>query len=132
MAARRRRTGYTRGRWMIERERCRIEAGTPPPAEDACEDMQSGLRAAFAHLGLDGVHWTAELVEKWPGIVGSQVALHTRPGRLFGAELIVYVDSSVWLHELTRYGLKGMFMKLQAFPGSERVKGIRLQLDPDR
>ena len=131
MASARRRTKYSRGRWMIERERCGIPAGTPQPAEDICTDLESGLQEVLKGLGLAEMQWSSQLVEKWHEIVGSQVAVHTRPGRMYGAELIVYVDSPVWLHELSRYGLKGMHAKVQAYCGHTRVKGIRLQLDPD-
>jgi len=129
--ASRRRTKYTRGRWMIERERCGIAMGTPPPAEEVCADMQTGLHEVFTGLGLDGLQWTARLLAEWPAIVGSQIASHTRPGRMYGSELVVYVDSPVWLHELNRYGLKGMYAKVNAYCGNQRIKGIRLQLDPD-
>ncbi|MFU8781147.1 MAG: DUF721 domain-containing protein [Kiritimatiellia bacterium] len=131
MSPRHRKTKYTRGRWMIERERCGIPAGTPPPAELVCADMEAGVQDVFANLGLTEVAWTAQLVEEWAGIVGAQLALHTRPGRMNGNKLVVYVDSSVWLHELNRYGLKGMYEKVQQHCGRSKVGGIQLQLDPD-
>ncbi len=83
-------------------------------------------------LGLSGLQWTAELAEAWPLVVGEQVAGHTRPGRMLGTELVVYVDSSVWLSELQRYGLKGLCAKVQDYCGKQKVRGIRLQLDPDK
>ena len=129
---RRRKTAFTRGRWMIECERCGIPRGTPPPAEEVCADMETGVDEVLKGLGLSALQWTAELVEAWPDIVGAQVAGHTRPGRMNGSELVVYVDSSVWLHELQRYGLKGMCAKVQAYCKKQKITGVRLQLDPDR
>ena len=128
----RRKTEFSRGRWMIECERCGIPQGTPPPAKLAWSDMQSGVEEVIKGLGLADLQWTNQLTESWSDVVGPQVAAHTRPGRMNGSELIVYVDSSVWLHELQRYGLKGMLAKVQAFSGKQRIKSIRLQLDPDR
>ena len=128
----RRRTKFTRGRWLIECERCGIPRGTPPPAEERCTDMDSGIEEVLNGLGLSELQWTNQLVEAWPEVVGPQVAGHTRPGRMNGAELIVYVDSSVWLHELQRYGLRGMCAKVQSYCKKQNVRSIRLQLDPDR
>ena len=129
---RKRKSRFSRGRWMIECERCGIPQGTPPPAELAWSDMESGIAEVLKGLGLSELQWTHELVESWTAIVGSQVAGHTRPGRMHGADLIVYVDSSVWLHELQRYGLKGMQAKVQNAYPHQRITNIRLQLDPDR
>ena len=75
--------------------------------------------------------WTADLTGEWPTLVGT-VAAHARPGRLVNGELIVYVDSSVWLSELQRYGEKEMLENLQRRFGRELVRRIRLQLDPGR
>ena len=129
---RKRNTKYSRGRWMIECERCGIPRGTPPPAEEDCATMDAGVEQVLKGLGLSGLQSTNELVERWEDIVGSQVARHSRPGRMNGSELIVYVDSSVWLHELQRYGLKGMYAKVKAHCDRQEIKSIRLQLDPDR
>lgn len=128
----RRKSKYTRGRWMIERERCQIPFGTPPPlVETGYVDMAEGVRAILGNLGLTELQWTSSLVESWLDIVGPQLARHTRPGRMYGDELVVYVDSPVWLHELSRYGLKAMTAKVQAHTGKNKLKAIRLQLDPD-
>lgn len=122
---------YSRGRWMLEQERCRIPMGTPCPLKEGCADMETGVHTVLASLGLTDLQWTTELVASWPEIVGKQISRHTRPGRMNGAELIVYVDSSVWMHELSRYGIKGMLAKVQGEYGQKKVKNIRLQLDPD-
>jgi len=116
---------------MIERERCGIPQGTPQPAAVVCADLADGVREVLKGLGLVEMQWSAELVAHWPEIVGGQLAQHTRPGRMYGADLVVYVDSPVWLHELSRYGLQGMCRKVQAYCGKGRIKAIRLQLDPD-
>jgi hypothetical protein len=117
---------------MIERERCCIDAGTPPPVPVVCANMETGVKDFLRSLGLRELAWTHELVEQWVEVVGTQMAGHTRPGRMNGDKLVVYVDSSVWLHELSRYGLKSMLAKVQQHCGDKRVKGIVLQLDPDR
>lgn len=123
---------YSKGRWMIERERCRIEDPKPPPPDSGGVDMAAGVAGILKRLGLTGAAWAAGIAEAWPSVVGGQVSQHTRPGSLQGSELTVYVDSSVWLNELQRYGLKFMLKNIQDRFGVNRVRKLRLQLDPDR
>ncbi len=124
--------GYSAGRWMIERERWGIEAYCPPPAP-TCDGVQvaSGVPEVLKALGVKTEGWASALAGEWAALVGVQVAKHTRPGRLQGVELTVYVDSSVWLGELSRYGLNAMLANIQARFGTESVRKIRLQLNPD-
>jgi len=93
--------------------------------------MSSGVDKVLKSMGLSQSAWAANLAEAWPEIAGKQVAKHTRPGSLQGATLTVYVDSSVWLNELQRYGLNALLKNVQAYAGVGKVRRIRLQLDPD-
>jgi len=124
--------GFSKGRWMIERERCRIEDLKPPPPDSGGVDMAAGVAGVLKRLGLAGAAWAANIAEAWPSVVGTQVSRHTRPGALQGTELTVYVDSSVWLNELQRYGMQTMLKNIQARFGDNRVRKLRLQPDPDR
>jgi predicted nucleic acid-binding Zn ribbon protein len=121
----------TRGQWTVYRERCRIAPGPQPPKADdhAIGDALPGVMKQF---GLDAHHWVDTLTEEWGKIVGAAVGGHTRPGRLDGSQLTVFVDSSVWLNELKRYGAKQMLGNLQSRFGASRIRNIRLQLDPDQ
>lgn len=117
---------------MVERERCRIPQGTPPPIRNGAQvDMDEGVESVLRALHLEGANWATELAQAWPELVGQQVAKHTRPGHMRDRELVVYVDSSVWLHELSRYGLKRMTTNIQQHIGADKVRTIRLQLDPE-
>ncbi len=115
----------------MHRERCRIGPGPQPPRSDehALEDVVPEL---MRRVGLDARHWVDTLSEEWGTIVGAAVAAHTRPGRLDGNRLTVFVDSSAWLNELKRYGAKQMLGNLQSRFGASRIRNIRLQVDPDR
>lgn len=128
---RRGKSPYTKGRWMIERERCRIPLGTPPPCEGDLIGMDEGIDTVLRALNLEGASWEMELTQQWGRLVGEQVASHTRPGRMRNLELVVYVDSPVWLHELSRYGVQRMRTNIQAQFGADRIRSIRLQLDPE-
>lgn len=75
--------------------------------------------------------WIEELHSCWGGIVGDSVAKHARPGRIEGARLIVFVDNSVWLNELSRYWKSTIVSNLQKKFGSQRIQSITLRIDPD-
>jgi hypothetical protein len=126
------RHGYSRGRWMIERERCQIEELKPPPPDRGGVDMAWGVAGVLKRMGLVNESWSAGIADEWPALVGRQVSQHSRPGALQGAELTVYVDSSVWLNELKRYGMQTMLKNIQERFGPNRVRKLRLQMDPDR
>ena len=121
---------YNRGRWQLELERQQLPGDTPPsPANEAgVQDVLSGL---LKRLGIDERVWLRELESAWASVVGAAVAAHTRPGRYQNGYLTVFVDSSAWLSELSRYGQKEMLGKLQARFGGNNVRSIRLQPDPD-
>ena len=86
-------------------------------------DFLQGLkvRASGAPTGIE---------EAWPAFVGSAAAAHTRPGRFVKGELVIFVDSSVWLSELQRYSKAEILEKIQQRFGKERVQGLRFQLAP--
>lgn len=124
--------GMTKGQWQVHRERCHIRRAAPParrPQQEAIGDVLPGL---MKRLGLDEAHWVETLSEEWGAIVGKSVGVHTRPGRIEGRRLTVFVDSSPWLNELKRYGRRQMLQNLQSHFGVRRIRDIRLQLDPDR
>lgn len=130
MAGRRKRQAGSRGRRQVERERCHLQAhqGLPAsPDEQRLADVLPGLMKRF---GIEGAHWVSVLAEEWAALVGEAVATHTRPGRVDAGRLVVFVDSSVWLDELSRYGKGKMLENLQVRFGKRRIKSISLQLDP--
>ncbi len=82
-------------------------------------------------LGAASLTWLNTLQQDWADIVGKTVAAHTRPGQLQERVLTVYVDSSAWLAELSHFGRDEMLKNLQKKYGTERIKSVRLQNDPD-
>ena len=83
-------------------------------------------------FGLEQRLWQNRLAEEWESLVGPQVAGHTRPGRIERKVLYVFVAHSAWLSELQRYGQKQqMLANIQARFGADRIKDLRLRLDPD-
>ena len=114
----------------MQRERCRIDRTTPIPSTLEPIAFADAVTDLMKRLGLDRQAWLERLEGEWATVVGNAVAGHTRPGRLDGKRLIVFVDSSVWLHELTHGGQDTMLANLQKCFGADKVTSIRLQLDP--
>ncbi|MDP6526211.1 MAG: DUF721 domain-containing protein [Kiritimatiellia bacterium] len=118
------------GRWNVERERCRISNRYPSPAFREATAVNNILGGIVDRLGLGESQWMLSLTDEWGSIVGDAVAMHTRPGSLEGRILTVFVDSSVWLSEISRYGNKEMLEKIQGHTGGDHVRRLSFRLDP--
>jgi len=125
------REGYNPGRWQVERERSQIGLHKPPPPFDRTAAVGSVIPGVMKRLGLDVDAWLEELGGEWAALVGTAVAQHARPGRVQKNNLIVFVDSSVWLNELARYGKDEMLANLQKRFGRDKIRSMSFQLDPD-
>lgn len=102
----------------------------PPRRAEEPVPIADVLASLSRRLRLDEGLWARELARDWAAVVGAAVAAHTRPGRVQGPTLVVYVDSSAWLNELKRYGEKQMMANIRKRVGPDRVRTLRLQLDP--
>ena len=132
MNPRRERSRVSTGAWSVQRERCSIPDYGPPPEFREASPIGSLIPALMKKLGLESQQWLSALEEEWTDLVGGAVAKHTRPGRFRNGALVVFVDSSTWLSELSRYGRDKMLKNLQARFGVERITGVRLEPDPGR
>jgi len=91
-------------------------------------DVMAGV---MKRLGLEDPHWLSVLENEWQAIVGGAVAKHTRPGRMERKNLTVFVDNSVWLNELVRYGRQQMLSNLQKRFGKGKILSVSVAMDPD-
>ncbi len=84
------------------------------------------LQELLARLRLTGpmVGWQA--VEVWPEVVGDRVAARARAVAFRDGTLVVEVDSSTWMNELT-YLKRRMILDLNRRLGAEVVQDLRLQ-----
>lgn len=117
-------------RWAVQRERLQVPDRTPP-APYRVFTPEHLLPNVMKKFGMEQSLWEQTVIQDWESLVGQQVAQHARPGRWERGILTVYVKNSVWLSELRRFGEKAMLDNLQKRFGRRKVKGIRLQLDPD-
>lgn len=78
------------------------------------------------NLGL-GPRFRAELIVlHWRDIVGSEIALHTQPGKVRRGVLTVAAKNAVWAHHLTTLK-EEIIAKLNAFAGEKAVSDLRFQ-----
>ena len=122
---------YSRGKWQVERERCQIGDRVPSVGDAEPVSIADTMAGVMKRLGLENTHWLTVLENEWQTLVGETVARHARPGRMERKKLTVFVDSSVWLNELLRYGRKQMLANLQKRFGSDRIVSVNLVSDPD-
>ena len=130
-ADRKRNSGFGRGRWAVERQRSHISGREPPPEFENVESIGSAIGRLMGNAEMKTSSWLEELHSCWDVLVGESVARHARPGRMDGSRLIVFVDSSVWLNELSRYWKAVIVSNLQKKFGKEKIRTISLRLDPD-
>ena len=124
-------SGYNSGQWRVQRERAQIDPGPPPRPRIEASPVRPMIESLVKKLGIAPDTWITSLANDWADIVGIDVAAHTRPGQIQGKCLVVYVDSSAWLSELSRFAKRSMLKKLQERHNPSRIADIRLQLDPD-
>ena len=115
----------------MERERCRIESRDPFPEFRDAIPIDRIVQEVVRRVVPRETRWGARLSDDWKEMVGGTVAAHTRPGRLDGSVLYVYVDSSVWLHELKRYGRRDMLANIRRHLGDGAgIRSLRFVPDP--
>ena len=88
------------------------------------------LDEVLGRLPLARLDWLDELAKAWPEVAGKAVAAHTRPARLEGPRLVVYVDQHVWMMELQRSGKKPLLANIWKRFGADRVRDLLFRLDP--
>ena len=126
MGRKRRRKRYR----QIDRERFQLEYGYPGcsyPDHDFGRLIARRLKDTPVADDL----WLRHLEEQWLDVIGGQIAGHARPGPMQGATLTIYVTSSAWLSELSRFGKTRLLANLQKKFGRDRIRSVRIQLDPD-
>lgn len=88
-------------------------------------DLVEGL---LKKLGLERRIREAKIAQDWSRIVGSQIASHSKPAGLKGKVLIVNVDSSVWLSELSQFFKGKMLEEIHRELGEKRIQDIRFRI----
>lgn len=126
-----RRRGYNKGKWELERERGRIEDNEPPLPFMEAKPIAPIVDALLQKIGVQQDHALNRLVSLWAEIVGKGVASHARPGIVDQGIMTVFVDSSVWLSELSRSGRRQILERTRTLLPALKIRDVRFRLDPD-
>jgi predicted nucleic acid-binding Zn ribbon protein len=86
------------------------------------------LKTVLRRLGLGQRVRVARIVQDWERIVGSKIAKHCTPVSVRGKILVVNVDSSVWLAELTQFFKDKMLEQIRNETGGTGIKDIRFRI----
>lgn len=129
---RNRKIKINKGKWMAQRERCRIADANPPAIDYGANQIGVLISGIIKETGYSNKDSLAFLFPLWEKISGPAVAKHSRPGSINGKTLIVYVDSSVWLSELSRYKSDKLLAALRKNAGLLEIEKIIFRIDPDK
>jgi predicted nucleic acid-binding Zn ribbon protein len=119
------------GKAQISRERTRLGKGQEMHSHREPVSLGGVMPVIMKKLGLESQQWLDTLENEWGAVVGEDVAKHARPGRFEDGHLVVFVDSSVWMSELSRYGKDKILNNIRERFGTKKIRSISLQLDPD-
>jgi Dna[CI] antecedent, DciA len=81
------------------------------------------LSPLLTHLGIDEAVRFEGMKKEWVRLFGEPLSLHMRPSSLKGGELLIHVDSPLWLHQLSFFKAE-ILKKLHYF----KVREIRFRL----
>ena len=123
------RNKFDKTRWKVERDRFHL-ADPAPPRPEPDLSLRPAITRLFIKLDSQTGSSFHRIQAKWRMIADEVVAAHSRPGRLAGNILYVYVDNSSWLAEITRFYSDNILRKIQEEIGSGAVKGLRFQVNP--
>jgi predicted nucleic acid-binding Zn ribbon protein len=93
---------------------------TENPLEDVLKNIISGITKK-------GGLTEEDVAAAWDSAVGEKAARHSKPRSLKGSRLIVNVDGSSWLYELT-VRKKEILGKLAEGLNSKKIKEITLRI----
>ena len=121
---------FNKGAWEIERERFRIERPNPPP-DEKMEPLGASVPGVLKSMGLECKWREHAVAEKWPEIVGPQIAAQTRPAFVNRGILTVYVSHPAWLSDLQRFHRNTILERLQRALPEENICSIRFLISPN-
>jgi predicted nucleic acid-binding Zn ribbon protein len=88
--------------------------------------LDSILKKVIKKLKKTGVT-EEDLHRAWLAAVGKKAVKHTKPRTLRKLRLVVNIDSSTWLYELT-LKKKDILKKLEEELGAKKIKDIRFRI----
>ena len=89
--------------------------------------LEGVLKNLISSLGGKGRFTEEDLAGAWEAIVGKKAASHSKPRALKGSRVVINVDDSSWLYELT-IQKKELLRKLGDELKSNKIKEITFRI----
>ena len=93
--------------------------------------MKASLDRVMRHHGSPEVETVASVFDRWPVLVGEQVASRARPVSLRDGVLVVAVDDPAWATQI-RFLEAQVVAGIAADLGPDEVVRIEVRVRPDR
>ena len=116
-------------KWELARERFHLEDPFPTPERRQEKIISSNLAEILQEEAPEIVSLPKIISERWPVIVGEQLAKHTCPSHLKNGILYVHADHPGWLTELRRLPKAHILKKISSVPDIPEIREVRFQLD---
>ena len=97
------------------------------PGRSEPRRLGESLERLVQSLGAPSVNALEQIFGNWEGVVGEEVARHSRPVRLDGAELTVEVDDGAWASQL-RWMTAEVIAALNRQVGEGVVKRLKVRV----
>lgn len=86
------------------------------------------LDGVLKKLGLERRVQESRILRDWETWVGPSIAQHAVPYRVINKKLVIYVDNSVWLAELTRFYKHKILQRIHKEVGKELIEEVILKI----
>ena len=90
--------------------------------------LATNLARIVADLGGPAEAGGVELFSQWTGLVGEEIAAHTRPVAIEGDQLVLICDDPAWATQLR--WLAPQILKAVADAGGPALEGLALRVRP--
>ena len=90
--------------------------------------MGPSLQRLLSHLGAPKASTVVDVFDRWPELVGAEIAKHSRPVSFSDNTLTVKTDDAAWASQL-RWAEKELLAKLSLELGSDDVRALEIRVD---
>ena len=94
-------------------------------------ELSSRLQELFTHKNWTTLWQTYNLVQKWPGIVGKDIAKKSEPAYILNDTLWIYVESSVFMQHMQMQKLQ-LLAKINNIISGAEIQDVRWAIRPGK
>ncbi|MEC8947555.1 MAG: DUF721 domain-containing protein [Actinomycetota bacterium] len=91
--------------------------------------LRQTLERLLAGLGAPDIDSTTLVVERWPEVVGEELATHVRAVAVRGSELVVGVDDPAWASQVAWLEAR-LLERLDVLVGRGTITAVKVRVEP--